>query len=73
VVHDQREIGPTYIFAPPRIWENILTQIMIKIEDSAWIKRKAFDYFMKVANRVERRRIVSYSPPPGGFIAKRYE
>jgi long-chain acyl-CoA synthetase len=63
VVHDQREIGPTYIFAPPRIWENILTQIMIKIEDSAWIKRKAFDYFMKVAGRVEKKRIANQGVP----------
>ncbi len=63
VVHDQREIGPTYIFAPPRIWENILTQIMIKMEDSAWIKRKAFDYFMKVAGRVETKRIANKGVP----------
>jgi long-chain acyl-CoA synthetase len=62
-VHDQKEIGPTYIFAPPRIWENILTQVMIKIEDSAWIKQKAFHYFMKVANRVEKRRIANETVP----------
>ncbi len=61
--HDQREIGPTHIFAVPRIWENILTQIMIKIEDSAWIKQKAFHYFMKVANRAEKKRIVNQPVP----------
>jgi long-chain acyl-CoA synthetase len=61
--HDQREIGPTHVFAPPRIWENILTQIMIKIEDAAWIKQKAFHYFMKVANRVEKKRIVNEPVP----------
>ena len=68
VVHDQKEIGPTYIFAPPRIWENILTQIMIKIEDSAWIKRKGFDYFMKVANRVEKKRIANEQVPVADSI-----
>ncbi len=68
VVHDQKEIGPTHIFAPPRIWENILTQIMIKIEDSAWIKRKGFDYFMKVANRVEKKRIANEQVPAGDSI-----
>jgi len=62
--HDQKEIGPTHVFAPPRIWENILTQIMIKIEDAAWIKQKAFHYFMKVANRVEKKRIANESVPP---------
>jgi long-chain acyl-CoA synthetase len=61
--HDQREIGPSHIFAVPRIWENVLTQIMIKIEDSAWIKQKAFHYFMKVANRVEKKRIANESVP----------
>jgi len=68
VVQDQKEIGPTHIFAPPRIWENILTQIMIKIEDSAWIKRKGFDYFMKVANRVEKKRIANEQVPVGDGI-----
>ncbi len=68
VVQDQKEIGPTHIFAPPRIWENILTQIMIKIEDSAWIKRKGFDYFMKVANRVEKKRIANEQVPVGDNI-----
>jgi len=68
VVQDQKEIGPTHIFAPPRIWENILTQIMIKIEDSAWIKRKGFAYFMKVANRVEKKRIANEQVPVGDNI-----
>ncbi len=68
VVHDQREIGPTYIFAPPRIWENILTQIMIKMEDSAWIKRKGFDYFMRVAKRVEKKRIANDKVPLGDNV-----
>ncbi|MBW2203677.1 MAG: AMP-binding protein [Deltaproteobacteria bacterium] len=68
VVQDQKEIGPTYIFAPPRIWENILTQIMIKMEDSAWVKRKGFDYFMKVANRVEKKRIANEQVPVGDGI-----
>jgi long-chain acyl-CoA synthetase len=64
VALDQKEIGPTEIFAVPRVWENILTQIMIKIEDSAWIKQKAFHYFMKVANRVEKKRIANEPVPP---------
>ena len=41
---------------------------MIKIEDSAWIKRKAFHYFMKVAGRVEKKRIANERIPPGGSI-----
>ncbi len=52
VMQDIREIGPTYFFAPPRIFENILTQVMIRMEDASWIKRKLFDYFMDLARRV---------------------
>ena len=39
VLADLKEIGPTYFFAPPRIWENILTSVMIRVDDTAWIKR----------------------------------
>ena len=35
VLNDLREIGPTYYFAPPRVFENLLTQVMIRMEDAA--------------------------------------
>jgi long-chain acyl-CoA synthetase len=41
-----REIGPTYYFGPPRVYENTLTQVMIRIEDASAIKRGMFHYFM---------------------------
>jgi long-chain acyl-CoA synthetase len=52
VMLDLRELGPTYFFAPPRIFENILTQVMIRMEDAGWVKRKLFHYFLSVAKRV---------------------
>jgi long-chain acyl-CoA synthetase len=52
VAHDLREIGPTYYFAPPRVYENMLTQVMIRMEDAAEIKRKLFHYFMEHARKV---------------------
>jgi len=55
VMHDLREIGPTYYFAPPRIYETLLTNVMIRMEDASWIKRKLFHYFMAVARRVGTR------------------
>ncbi|MGQ4807821.1 Long-chain-fatty-acid--CoA ligase FadD15 [Candidatus Entotheonellaceae bacterium PAL068K] len=61
VLHDLHEIGPTYFFAPPRIWENILTAVMIRIEDAAWIKRKMFHFFMQVAQRVGARKLSGQS------------
>jgi len=55
VMTDMREIGPTYYFAPPRVYENLLTQVMIRMEDASAIKQKVFHYFMEVARRVGTR------------------
>ncbi len=49
---DRREIGPSYFFAPPRVFENMLTQITVRMEDAGRIKKGMFDYFLKVARRV---------------------
>ena len=51
VMTDLREIGPTYYFAPPRVFENLLTTVMIRIDDASRIKRRLFHAFMKVARR----------------------
>lgn len=52
VLTDLRELGPTYFFAPPRIFENILTTVMIRMEDAGTTKRKMFHYFMDHAKKV---------------------
>ncbi|HEY1394332.1 MAG TPA: AMP-binding protein [Methylibium sp.] len=49
---DLREIGPTYYFAPPRIFEGLLTSVMIRMEDAAAPKRWLFQRFMDLARRV---------------------
>jgi long-chain acyl-CoA synthetase len=51
VMSDMREIGPTYYFAPPRVLEALLTQVSIRIQDLWWGGRKAYEFFMQVANR----------------------
>jgi long-chain acyl-CoA synthetase len=51
VMTDLREIGPSYYFAPPRIFENMLTQVMIRMEDAGSLKRRMFHHFMDVARR----------------------
>ena len=51
VMTDLREIGPTYYFAPPRVFENLLTNVMIRMEDASAIKRGLFHHFMEVARR----------------------
>ncbi len=49
---DLKEIGPTYYFAPPRVFEGLLTSVMIRMEDAGYLKRKMFNAFMEVAKRV---------------------
>jgi long-chain acyl-CoA synthetase len=51
VMTDLREIGPTYYFAPPRVFENLLTQVMIRMEDAHALKRWLFSCFTEVARR----------------------
>lgn len=52
---DLREIGPTYFFAPPRVFEGQLTSVMIRMEDAGRIKKWLFDHYMAVARRVGPR------------------
>ncbi|MFN3987652.1 MAG: AMP-dependent synthetase/ligase [Rhodocyclaceae bacterium] len=65
VMTDLREIGPTYYFAPPRVFEGLLTQVMIRMEDAGWIKRKLFHHFMEVARRCGAE-ILDGKPVSGG-------
>ena len=52
VMIDLKEIGPSYYFAPPRVFEGLLTTVMIRMEDAGSIKRAMFNFFMGVAKRV---------------------
>jgi long-chain acyl-CoA synthetase len=52
VTIDLKEVGPTYYFAPPRVFEGLLTSVMIRMEDASAPKRKLFHAFMAVAKRV---------------------
>ncbi len=52
VTIDLKEVGPTYYFAPPRIFEGLLTSVMIRMEDAGTLKRKMFEACMRVAKRV---------------------
>jgi long-chain acyl-CoA synthetase len=52
VTIDLKEIGPSYYFAPPRVFEGLLTSVMIRMEDAGALKRKMFHAAMAVAKRV---------------------
>ena len=49
---DLREIGPSYFFAPPRIFENLLTSITIRMEDASPFKQRLYKKYMDHAARV---------------------
>jgi long-chain acyl-CoA synthetase len=51
VVDDRREIGTTYAFAPPRVYENLLTLTMVRMEDAGRLKRRMFRYFIEHARK----------------------
>ncbi len=52
VMIDLKEIGPTYYFAPPRVFEGLLTSVMIRMEDAGRVKRWMFQRGMDIARRV---------------------
>jgi long-chain acyl-CoA synthetase len=55
VADDRREIGATYLFAPPRVFESILTLTMVRIEDASALKRRLFRFFIDHAGKVGER------------------
>jgi len=65
VTIDLKEVGPTYYFAPPRVFEGLLTSVMIRMEDAGTLKRKMFHAFMDLARRIGPDRM---DGKPIGFI-----
>jgi len=53
VQRDLRELGPTTVLAPPRIWENMLTAVQVKAADAPAFKRWIFEHFLSAAERAE--------------------
>ncbi|MEM8551558.1 MAG: AMP-binding protein [Pseudomonadota bacterium] len=69
VQHDLREIGPTFYFAPPRVFEGLLTRVLIRMEDAGAIKRWLFRTFMDVAKKHGEALLDKKPVPLGGRIA----
>ena len=68
VQRDLRELGPTLILAPPRIWENMLTGVLVRAADTSPLKRRVFQWFRRVAEEVEILRAEG-QPVPAGLRA----
>jgi len=65
VLHNLREIAPTMYLAAPRSWDNLLTTIQVRMEDSSWLKKKIYDFFMSTAIAAEKRRLDGGQPTLG--------
>ncbi len=62
VQHDIREIGPQVMFSPPRIWENLVSQVQVKIEDTSWLKKKIYHWAMPIGYRMADARFQKETP-----------
>lgn len=62
VLHDLREVAPTFYLAAPRSWDNMLTTIQVRMEDSTPLKKWLYDVFMNSALASERRKLEGKQP-----------
>jgi long-chain acyl-CoA synthetase len=62
VLHNLREIAPTYYLAAPRSWDNLLTTVQVRMEDSTRLKKALYDFFMQRAIARERARLENREP-----------
>ena len=62
VKENLREIGPQVMFSPPRIWENMVSEIQVKIEDTTRLKRRMYDWAMGVGYQVADTRFAKQHP-----------
>ncbi len=61
---DLKEIGPHFMFGAPRIYETIRSQIWLKMDESYWLNRTFYNYFMKIGEQAAMYRM-SGKPMPG--------
>jgi len=67
---DLKEIGPHFMFGAPRIYETIRSQIWLKIDESYWLNRILYEYFIKVGEQAAQYRMTGKKMPLGlGILA----
>ncbi|SDH74585.1 MULTISPECIES: AMP-dependent synthetase/ligase [Bradyrhizobium] len=62
VLQNLREIAPTFYLAAPRSWDNLLTAIQVRVEDSSWLKKRVYEFFMASAISAEKRKLDGHEP-----------
>jgi long-chain acyl-CoA synthetase len=68
---DLREIGPNVMFSPPRIWESMLSEVQVRIDEAGWLKRAVFGWGYDVGDKVAGRRVKGERPGLGLGLAYR--
>lgn len=61
---DLREIGPDVMFSPPRIWESMLSEVQVRIDEAGLLKRKVFGWGYDVGDKVAAMRVTGHKPSP---------
>jgi len=59
---DLRELGPDMMFSPPRIWEDMLSSIMVRVGEAGWLKRKTFAWGQAVGDRYAEKKLKRETP-----------
>jgi len=62
-MEDLKEVGPHFMFGAPRIYETIRSQIWLKMDESYWLNRKLYKYFIKIGEKAAGYRM-SGKPMP---------
>ncbi|MDO9110772.1 MAG: AMP-binding protein [Desulfatirhabdiaceae bacterium] len=62
-MEDIKEIGPHFMFGPPRLYETIRSQIWLKIDESYWLNRALYNYFMKIGEGAAQYRMSGKKMP----------
>ncbi|MDS1270829.1 AMP-binding protein [Lipingzhangella sp. LS1_29] len=68
---DLREIGPDVMFSPPRIWESMLSEVQVRIDEAGWLKRAVFAWGYRVGERTAELRVSGRRPGPLGRLTHR--
>jgi long-chain acyl-CoA synthetase len=66
---DMREVGPDVMFSPPRIWESMLSEVQVRIDEAGWLKRRVFGWGYGVGDKVAALRVTGKKPGPGLRVA----
>lgn len=66
-----REIGPRMMLAAPRIWENLISNVQVKMQDAGWLKRTTYEWAMRVGYDVVDRRAANQTVPTSVTVQHR--